>query len=175
MGVQSWAPSPCVADGGLQIARRGRVHSTTAPAASTAAAAGRLGESRCGCNRKRGNMSEHSAISRTAASRVHTTWGLFGRAKPRCIIAAACIRLLGYQQWQETSVGNRGLSAAVPKTMGFRPDGIKSSGMAARTSCLSSLLPASCFSYERIITTTVEVFFYFDVACFAEKALGQYH
>ena len=59
--------------------------------------------------------------------------------------------------------------------MGFRPDGIKSSGMAARTSCLSSLLPASCFSYERIITTTVEVFFYFDVACFAEKALGQYH
>ena len=30
-------------------------------------------------------------------------------------------------------MGNRGLSAAVPKTMGFRPDGIKSSGMAART------------------------------------------
>ena len=29
--------------------------------------------------------------------------------------------------------GNRELSAAVPKTMGFRPDDIKSSGMAART------------------------------------------
>ena len=29
--------------------------------------------------------------------------------------------------------GNHGLSAAVPKTMGFHPDCIKSSGMAART------------------------------------------
>ena len=36
---------------------------------------------------------EHSAISRTAASRVHPTWSLFGRAKSRSIIAA-CILLL---------------------------------------------------------------------------------
>ena len=32
-----------------------------------------------------------------------------------------------------TAAGN-GLSAAVPKTMGFRPDGMKSSGMAAHNS-----------------------------------------
>ena len=38
-------------------------------------------------------MSVHFAISRTAASRVHPTWGLFGGAKPRGIIAA-CILLL---------------------------------------------------------------------------------
>ena len=38
-------------------------------------------------------MSAHSAISRTAASRVHPTWGAFGGAKPRGIIAA-CILLL---------------------------------------------------------------------------------
>ena len=35
----------------------------------------------------RGNMSAHSAISRTAASRVHPTWVSFGRAKSRSIIA----------------------------------------------------------------------------------------
>ena len=39
------------------------------------------------------NMSAHFAISRTAASRVHPTWGLFGRAKSRSIIAV-CILLL---------------------------------------------------------------------------------
>ena len=38
-------------------------------------------------------ISAHFAISRTAASRVHPTWGLFGRAKSRSIIAA-CILLL---------------------------------------------------------------------------------
>ena len=38
-------------------------------------------------------MSAHSAISRTAASRVHLTWGLFGGATSRGIIAA-CILLL---------------------------------------------------------------------------------
>ena len=54
MGVQSWAPSPCVADGGFYVARRGCVHSATAAAASTARAEGGRGESTCGCNRKRG-------------------------------------------------------------------------------------------------------------------------
>ena len=39
------------------------------------------------------NMSAHFAISRTAASRVHPTWGLFGGAKPLGIIAA-CILIL---------------------------------------------------------------------------------
>ena len=52
----------------------------------------------------RGNMSAHFAISRTAASRVHPAWGLFGGAKPRGIIAA-CILLLEDSQWQETGVG----------------------------------------------------------------------
>ena len=56
------------------------MHSATAAAASTAAAAGGRGESRCGCNRKRGEMSAHIAIIRTAVSRVHPTrrvawWG----------------------------------------------------------------------------------------------------
>ena len=46
-----------------------------------------------GQSETRGNMSAHSAISRTAASLVHPTWGLFGRAKSRSIIAA-CILLL---------------------------------------------------------------------------------
>ena len=40
----------------------------------------------------RRNTSAHFAISRTAASRVDPTWGLFGRAKLRSIIAA-CILL----------------------------------------------------------------------------------
>ena len=39
------------------------------------------------------NMPAHFAISRTAASRVHPTWGLIGGAKPRGIIAA-CVLLL---------------------------------------------------------------------------------
>ena len=39
------------------------------------------------------NRSAHFEISRTAASRVQLTWGLFGGAKPRGIIAA-CILLL---------------------------------------------------------------------------------
>ena len=39
------------------------------------------------------NMSAHFAISRTAASRVHPTWGLFGGAKPRRIIAACTLVL----------------------------------------------------------------------------------
>ena len=49
-------------------------------------------------------MSAHFAIRRTAASRVRPTWGLFGGAKPRDIIAAS-ILLLENQQWQETGVG----------------------------------------------------------------------
>ena len=43
------------------------------------------------------NMSAHFAMSRTAGSRVHPTWGLFGAAEPRDIIAA-CILLLENQQ-----------------------------------------------------------------------------
>ena len=39
------------------------------------------------------NMSAHFAISRTAASRAHPAWGLFGWVKSRSIIAA-CILLL---------------------------------------------------------------------------------
>ena len=39
------------------------------------------------------NMSAHFAISRTAASRMHPTWGLFGRAKSHGIITA-CILVL---------------------------------------------------------------------------------
>ena len=46
-----------------------------------------------GQSETRGNMSAHSAISRTAASRVHPTWVLFGRAKSRSVIAA-CFMLL---------------------------------------------------------------------------------
>ena len=38
-------------------------------------------------------MSAHFAISRTAASRMHPTWGLFGRAKSHGIITA-CILVL---------------------------------------------------------------------------------
>ena len=38
-------------------------------------------------------MSAHFAISRTAASRLHPSWGLFGRVKSRSIITA-CILLL---------------------------------------------------------------------------------
>ena len=34
-----------------------------------------------GQSETRGNMSAHSAIRRTAASRVHPTWGSFGRVK----------------------------------------------------------------------------------------------
>ena len=47
IGVPSWAPSPCVADRGFNVARRDRVHSATSSAASTAAAAGGRGERRC--------------------------------------------------------------------------------------------------------------------------------
>ena len=46
-----------------------------------------------GQSETRGNMSAHFAIRSTAASRVHPTWGLFGRAKSRSTIAA-CILLL---------------------------------------------------------------------------------
>ena len=65
-------------------------------------------------------MSVHFAISRTAASRAHPAWGLFVWVKSRSIIAA-CILLL--DSGRKRAWGNRGLSAAVPKTMGFRPDG----------------------------------------------------
>ena len=50
-----------------------------------------------------GNMSAHFAISRTAVSRVQTSWGLFDGATPRGIIAP-CILLLETSQWQETGV-----------------------------------------------------------------------
>ena len=72
-------------------------------------------------------MAAHFAISRTAASRVHHT-GRFGGAKRRGIFCCWKISSGRKRAW-----GNRGLPAAVPKTMGFRPDGNKSSGMAART------------------------------------------
>ena len=49
MRDQSWAPPPCVADGGSFVARRDCVHSATPAAASTAAAAGGRGERRCWC------------------------------------------------------------------------------------------------------------------------------
>ena len=76
-------------------------------------------------------MSAHFAISRTAASRVHLTWGLFGRAKSHSIIVHSAAGKLAV-------VGNgRGVIVGClqqyQKTMGFRPDGIKSNGMAART------------------------------------------
>ena len=54
IGVQSWAPSPCVADGRFEVARRDRVPSATAAAALTAAAARGRGESRCGGGAARG-------------------------------------------------------------------------------------------------------------------------
>ena len=87
MGVQSWAPSPCVADGGFQVARRGRVHSATAAVASTADAARGRVESRCG------NIVAYFAISRTATSRVHPTervvwWGKATRHNSRVHSAA---------------------------------------------------------------------------------------
>ena len=77
-------------------------------------------------------MSAYFAISRTAASRVHATgrviwWGKATRHESRVHSAAGKISGGRKRAW-----GNRGLSAAVPKTMGFRPDGNKSSGMAAR-------------------------------------------
>ena len=79
-----------------------------------------------------GNMCAHFAINRTAASRVHPTWDLLGGARPRGMIARAfcCWKV---SSGRKRAWGSRGLSAAVPKTMGFRPDGIKWSGMAART------------------------------------------
>ena len=46
-----------------------------------------------GQSETRGNMSAHFAISRTTARHVHPTWGLFGRAKSRSIVAA-CMLLL---------------------------------------------------------------------------------
>ena len=51
MGVQSWVPSPCVAQVAFYVARRGHVRSATAAAAATAVAAASRGESRCGSNR----------------------------------------------------------------------------------------------------------------------------
>ena len=49
--------------------------------------------------------------------------GLLGKARSRSIISGG----------RKRAWGNRGLPTAVPKMMGFRPDGSKSSGMAART------------------------------------------
>ena len=59
------APSPYVAEGRFEVARRGRVYSATAAAASTPAAAGGRGESRGRCNQKRGETCLH--ISREDA------------------------------------------------------------------------------------------------------------
>ena len=69
-------------------------------------------------------MSVHVAISRTAASRAHPAWGLFGWVKSRSIIAA-CILLL--DSGRKRAWGNRGLSAAVPKN-----DGVSSGWQSSR-------------------------------------------
>ena len=78
-------------------------------------------------------MSAHFAINHTAASRVRPTgrvvwWGRATRHNSRVHSAAGKSSGGRKRAW-----GNCELSATVPKTMEVRPDGNKSSGMAART------------------------------------------
>ena len=57
-----------------------------------------------GHSETRGNMSAYFAKHRTADSCMHPTWGSFGGAKPRRIIAA-CNLLPENQRWQGPDVG----------------------------------------------------------------------
>ena len=56
---------------------------------------------------------------------------LMGQSHAELLLRAFCCWKISCGRKQ--AWGNRGLSAAVPKTIGFRPDGNKSSGMASRT------------------------------------------
>ena len=103
------------------------MHSASAAAASTVAAAGDRGESRCGF--------KHVCTFRDKSHDLQpcaTYLGFVWQTKSRSIVAAY-ILLLEISNGRERAWGIRGLSAAVPKTTGFRPDGINSSGMPART------------------------------------------
>ena len=77
-------------------------------------------------------MLAHFTMSRTAAGRVDPAgrigWrGKVTRRHSRVHSAA------GNSAGRKIAWGNRGLSAAIQKTIGFRPDGNESRGMAART------------------------------------------
>ena len=95
-------------------------------------------------------MSAHFAIRRTAASCVHPAGSVVWWAKTAWrtsrVLSAVVKVIVGRKRVR----GNNGLSAAVPKTMGLRPSGITSSGIAARTPCYATATIAAGEETERV-------------------------